>query len=590
MKPWGRLSSLLALTIFVAALAVYLATLAPTLTWAHDGADGGDLITATWVLGVPHPPGYPTYVLLGRLFLLWPLGDPAYRLNLMSAVAAAGAVTLVYLIAIEITAANWRKHVLAATAGSAALTFAFSPLFWSQAVIAEVYALNALFAALVIYLLLRWQRGAGWGLPLAALALGLGLGNHLTLAFVGLIAVAGIGYSLSRWKFESSDGFCGLCRHGKWGPLFCSAWTPFGRKSRPSTVGFGNPTGTIAQTTENGRIRKFVLLGGLRPPRNAGHRPALSSIFHIPSRACFHRHPMATVASRSMLVVACFLVGLTVYLYLPWSAAQAPPVNWGDPRTLDRFWWVVSGALYRGYLFTVPLEHIPARLAATVSLYIQQFGPWGAAISLLGLWWLWGQRRALAGASLTGVALYTVYAMGYNTPTSYVYLIPAFLAAAVWLAAGLQVLAHRWPRLWPLALLLPALALVLNVAGADLHADYAARDYAQAVWAAVEPQAIIVTGADEHTFALWYAQLVAGQRPDVVIVDRDLLAYDWHRAGLARRYPDLNVRDAQDEAMLITAHIAQRPIYLTDRPGPAGYELAPAGPIWRVESPPEVRR
>jgi len=499
LKPWGRLSNLPALTIFVVALAVYLATLAPTLTWAHDGADGGDLIAATWVLGVPHPPGYPTYVLLGRLFLLWPLGDPAYRLNLMSAVAAAGTVTLVYLIAIEITAANWRDHALAATAASATLTFAFSPLFWSQAVIAEVYALNALFAALVIYLLLRWQRGAGWGLPLAALALGLGLGNHLTLAFVGLIAVAGIGYSWARSHTRSLD-------------------------SRPAWV------------------------------------------------------------------VACFLAGLTVYLYLPWRAAQAPPVNWGDPRTLDRLWWVVSGALYRGYLFTVPLEHLPARLAATASLYIQQFGPWGAAISLFGLWWLWGQRRALAGASLIGMALYTIYAMGYNTPTSYVYLIPAFLAAAVWLAAGLQALAHRWPGLWPLALLLPALALILNVAGADLHADYAARDYAQAVWAAVEPQAIIVTGADEHTFTLWYAQLVAGQRPDVVIVDRDLLAYDWYRAGLARRYPDLNVRDAQDEAMLITAHIAQRPIYLTDRPGPAGYELAPAGPIWRVESPPEVRR
>ncbi len=496
MKPGGGLSSLLALTILVVAWAVYLLTLAPTLTWAHDGADGGDLITATWVLGVPHPPGYPTYVLLGRLFLLWPLGDPAYRLNLMSATAAAGTVALVYLIAREaIGATAWRDHALA---GAAALALAFSPLFWSQAVIAEVYALNALFVALAAYLLLRWMRGCRWCLPLAALTLGLGLGNHLTLAFVGLIAVIGIGYSRAR----------------------CHTRLEAAKDSRP-TAFWG-------------------------------------------------------------VALLCFLAGLSVYLYLPWSAAQDPPVNWGDPRTLDRFWWVVSGALYRGYLFTVPLEHVPARLAATAGLYVQQFGPWGAAISLVGLWQLWARQRAWAWASAAGAALYTIYAIGYNTLSSYIYLLPAFLAGAVWLAAGLRALAHRWPRLWPLALLLPALALALNWAGADLRADHEAHDYAQTVLTAVEPRAIVLTGADEHTFALWYARYVTGQRPDVVVVDRDLLIYDWYRAGLARRYPDLNVRDAKDEAMLIAAHIAQRPMYLTDRPGPAGYALWSDGPLWRV--------
>ena len=69
-------------------LLVYLLTLAPTITWAHDGADGGDLITAAYTLGVPHPPGYPVYCLLGHLFAHLPLRDVAWRLNLMSAVGA----------------------------------------------------------------------------------------------------------------------------------------------------------------------------------------------------------------------------------------------------------------------------------------------------------------------------------------------------------------------------------------------------------------------------------------------------------------------------------------------------------------------
>ncbi|MGC8878576.1 MAG: protein O-mannosyl-transferase family, partial [Anaerolineae bacterium] len=59
------------------AFIVYLITLAPSITWCNDGADGGDLITATVTGGVPHPSGYPTYLLLGSLFVHLPLGDLA---------------------------------------------------------------------------------------------------------------------------------------------------------------------------------------------------------------------------------------------------------------------------------------------------------------------------------------------------------------------------------------------------------------------------------------------------------------------------------------------------------------------------------
>ncbi|HID51919.1 MAG TPA: DUF2723 domain-containing protein, partial [Anaerolineae bacterium] len=77
------------------ALAVYWLTLAPDLTAAHWGGDGGELITAAVTLGVPHPPGYPTYVLLGKLFGFLPVGSVAYRFNLFSAVAVALAAAVV---------------------------------------------------------------------------------------------------------------------------------------------------------------------------------------------------------------------------------------------------------------------------------------------------------------------------------------------------------------------------------------------------------------------------------------------------------------------------------------------------------------
>ena len=160
-------------------LVVYLATLAPGLTFEHYGTDGGDLITAARTLGVPHPTGYPTYTLLAWLFSHLPVGIIAYRVNLLSAISAAGAVGLLCRTA-QCLLPRDRYNLPLSVA--TALTFAFSLLLWSQAVIAEVYALLTFFAALFLWLMVRWRQGSGdWALWLAALVVGLGLGNHLTL-------------------------------------------------------------------------------------------------------------------------------------------------------------------------------------------------------------------------------------------------------------------------------------------------------------------------------------------------------------------------------------------------------------------------
>ena len=90
---WG------ALVVSATAFIVYLVTMPSSITWRHDGADGGELATAAYRLGIPHPPGYPTYVLVGRLFTLLPWGDVAHRLSLMSALFAAFACGLVFLVA-----------------------------------------------------------------------------------------------------------------------------------------------------------------------------------------------------------------------------------------------------------------------------------------------------------------------------------------------------------------------------------------------------------------------------------------------------------------------------------------------------------
>ncbi len=154
------------------ALLVYALTLAPDLTWAHFGGDGGELITAAATLGIPHPPGYPTYVLLGKLVSLLPLGSAAWRFNLFSAVCASTAAAFVTATARSSLAGRRYRDIAALAAG---LTTAFTPLIWSQAVISEVYALNLAMLAIFLWSLLSARS------PIASgLFLGLSVTTHLT--------------------------------------------------------------------------------------------------------------------------------------------------------------------------------------------------------------------------------------------------------------------------------------------------------------------------------------------------------------------------------------------------------------------------
>ena len=160
-----------------AALLLYAATLAPGLTWAHHGSDGGDFLAAALVGGAPHPSGYPTYEILLRAATLLP-GEPARWGNWLSAACVALGIGVFAALAYQVLAGTiWRGPV----ALSAALCLAASPALWSQAVITEVHGLNFLLIVTLMALLWMWGRGSWrWWPALTGLTFGLSLGNHLT--------------------------------------------------------------------------------------------------------------------------------------------------------------------------------------------------------------------------------------------------------------------------------------------------------------------------------------------------------------------------------------------------------------------------
>jgi hypothetical protein len=180
-----------ALPVFFLALGLYVLTLAPTVVTIFDDSLEFQLIT--YLMGIAHPTGYPLYTLLGWLFTRIPVGDVAFRVNLLSAVFGALTIALIYLVGLElIVSGRLRKsrspepgtrqawaEVSAAAIG--ALTLVVSPVFWSQATIAEVYTLNAAFIAGMLWLLLGGAYPPSEGRLLAlAFLFGLSLTHHRT--------------------------------------------------------------------------------------------------------------------------------------------------------------------------------------------------------------------------------------------------------------------------------------------------------------------------------------------------------------------------------------------------------------------------
>ena len=188
-RAWPELSptNLAAVGVFLLALAIYLRTMLP-------GVSFGDWAEMQWIparLGVTHPTGYPLYVLLGKAFSLLPFGSLAYRADLLSAVAGAGAASSAVLIAQRLGA----RPVVAAMGG---LALALTGTLWLEATFSEMNGLHLLLVGLIIHRALIWRdEQRDRDLRIGALLCGLAIANHplsVTVISVVVVFVVAIGW------------------------------------------------------------------------------------------------------------------------------------------------------------------------------------------------------------------------------------------------------------------------------------------------------------------------------------------------------------------------------------------------------------
>ena len=150
------LDLIVSLLLFLSTFIVYLKHLAPSIFTG----DSADATIASYVLGIPHPPGFPVYTWFGHIFTLIPVGDIAYRVNFMSAFFGALVIPIVYMIIRSLAPQSQGSFVddIVSRSGSiiGSMSFAFSIYYWAQAEIAEIYTLNSFFIASMILLALIW--------------------------------------------------------------------------------------------------------------------------------------------------------------------------------------------------------------------------------------------------------------------------------------------------------------------------------------------------------------------------------------------------------------------------------------------------
>ncbi|HET8623935.1 MAG TPA: DUF2723 domain-containing protein, partial [Gemmatimonadales bacterium] len=375
-----------------AVLTIYLLTLAPTTAFW----DTSEYIAAAKVLGIPHPPGNPLFVLLAHVWGLLPLAEAyAVRINLFAAVTSAAAAGLWFLVAErwlrEIVPVRW---VRLAAAFAGILVGATMWTVWNQSTVNEkVYTVSLLSIALCMWLVVHWgdeepgPHRDRW-LVLIAYVMALSSTNHM-MAFLAVPALAV--YVL---------------------------WTDWRTAIQPWAILMGVAlvlavTGSWADIglTPKGIVIALLLLGAL------GY-----ALWRSPGNLLV------------WLGLAAVIVGISLnYIYLPMRSAQLPPINEGEPIGWQALQDVLNRVQYgKPSLFDRQATFI-AQLANFWQYFSWQFGrDWGpvpaaiataifTGIGLVGLWSLWrrDRRAGVAAAALLGVlsvalVFYMNFKYGYS--------------------------------------------------------------------------------------------------------------------------------------------------------------------------------
>jgi len=537
------------------ALAVYLVFMGDTTPFW----DAGEFIATSWILGIPHPPGTPLYVLLGRVASLVPFGTVAERVNGLSAVSAAVAVFFTVLATARLARPLWAgdrggdaQAILAGVV--AGLFLAFSNTFWINAIEAEVYALSSMVMAIAMWATLRWRDAAEHGEPggdgralllvffLLSLSIGIHLGTYLVLP--GILVLVALERRHAILTLRDLLLWCAV------GPAAVLAWK----------LGGGPGVWVFAL------IVAAILL------------------------ALTRRRAFVTA------LILLFAIGVSVHFYLFIRSHLDPMINEAAPKTWRALWDVLWRAQYppanifeRRAPFLFQVDRLYLHYLREQFALAGELGVLGRvlplALGILGAVVHLARRRRDGAMMLTHFGIMSLvlilylnlsgtfnqktgqWEMGEVRERDY-FFVPSFQIFAMWIGIGVAALytdslrgaGGRRPRLLAAgavaAVLLSLLPLRAGLATHDRRGNYVARDYGYNILNSVEPDGILFTNGDNDTFPLWYLQEVEGLRKDVRVVCLSLLNTGWYIKQLRDYSPQVPIAwtDSEIDSLKVAYH------------------------------------
>jgi hypothetical protein len=588
-NPFQRPHLLIAAAVFVLALGVYTATLAPTISFW----DCGEFVTCAHIVGIPHQPGTPLYVLVGRVFDIL-LGNPdianpsfrsAWAINLMSAFFSALAVAFVYLIVLDLSRradpdAGWLGH---AGALVGALFLLFSQTYWNNAIEAEVYGLAAFMMALVTWLGLRWydwrrEPASDLLLILIVYLLGLGVGFHLgsLLVYPGLIALIladrrgrvptdiwlisiGLGLFLLSTMVDSADTVLAVALlaflavalargliQSRWLAAIGIAVFVLGLSVHAMMLirAGATPEPAVNQTDpDNLKTLLSVLRREQYPTLNPFQRQADLSwqfgyYYRFLGKQFYFLGDGHSLISRISTFIGPIFLALLGVIH-------------GLRRARPLVWLIIVGYLINSHGLTLMLNFSDHEVRERDYFYFAAF-MFAAVFIGLGAAALLRFAAGPEGKSAGELAVATQRRRIPPVPTIAIGWLPRIAAVVLIGVAALPLLLARG---------VPALGVPPHRKWFehDRSQNRIAYDYAYNILAGLDANAILFTNGDNDTFPIWYLQEVEHYRRDVAVVNLSLVNLPWYVEQIRRREPALDMTRTDAEVRRLRPYIAEDP-------------------------------
>lgn len=525
---------------------LYLLTLAPsTAMW-----DTSEYIAAAYTLGLPHPPGNPFFVLIGRVFAVLPIApNVAMRINILAALCSAAAAGMWFLVTERVLVGwlpqRWQRIVggtLAALIGATAFTV------WAQSVVNEkVYTISLFGLALVSWLTVKWCDDpdgdkADRLLVLIAYLSGLGYANHMA-GFLAAPAVA-IAVAVRRPKTLVRWRLLLACAGALLLGMSPFLMQPL-RAAHFPAINEGEPTGCVTRIAADCTFSKATYARFMynfnrgqyqKPGATDRQAPFVAQVqmWWLYFRWQWLRDPLDTHPGLQKALATLFLLLGGLGGYVHWKRDRQSFSYFGPLMFMVTLALIYYMNFKYGSSQSPELgDAVPREVRDRDYFYLWSFSAW-SVWAALGLVYVWETIAALIGAEKVRI--------------------------------GDETLDLPRRRSWLLASPVLALALIpllANWQSASRRGQTDTADFAADLLNSVEPYGILVTAGDNDTFPLWYAQEVEGIRKDVIVACLSLLNTDWY-----------------------TRQMLRRPIYEYDSlRGPTAYR----GKIWKKPSGPPLK-